>query len=480
MAKVLTKDIAKALAEKKGLSYEEAEGYVNSFFSLVDDSLIPEKIVKIKGFGTFKLIEVRDRESVDVNTGERMVIDGHSKISFTPDSTFKDLVNKPFSQFETVVMNDSAEIEKDFAALEQQKPEEQEPVSSFVDTPVQPSLSDIPAQSSSADVTRQSPSVDVPVVASSENVSLQSEDAEDEKVEENVERSDDERVEEAAKQENENLSAAESSSVADDDVHIDTSFSEDEIDLPTVHVGVVQENDTPSLIVSDEEPDSEKPQDDVDLNASSDEANDGGETIASDDSDTEEESPAKKRPYIRVVVYSMIAVVLMVVIFSLGYYLGDRSSKVTVPKDMVYQTKQHVQNKVAQTKPTPVAPQAEKHDSVIQKQEEDNALKSKEQVAEKEKVKDKDTSPELDNDTKQALSGARKIASTGAYIIVGTEKSIKVKAGQTMKSIARMYLGDGMECYVQLHNGKLEVREGETINIPKLKLKKKAANKKVS
>lgn len=208
MAKVLTKDIAKALAEKKGLSYEEAEGYVNSFFSLVDDSLIPEKIVKIKGFGTFKLIEVRDRESVDVNTGERMVIDGHSKISFTPDSTFKDLVNKPFSQFETVVMNDSAEIEKDFAALEQQKPEEQEPVSSFVDTPVQPSLSDIPAQSSSADVTRQSPSVDVPVVASSENVSLLSEDAEDEKVEENVERSDDERVEEAAKQENENLSAA--------------------------------------------------------------------------------------------------------------------------------------------------------------------------------------------------------------------------------------------------------------------------------
>lgn len=112
MAKVLTKDIAKVLAEKKGLSYEEAEGYVNSFFSLVDDSLIPEKIVKIKGFGTFKLIDVRDRESVDVNTGERMVIDGHSKISFTPDSTFKDLVNKPFSQFETVVMNDSAEIER--------------------------------------------------------------------------------------------------------------------------------------------------------------------------------------------------------------------------------------------------------------------------------------------------------------------------------------------------------------------------------
>ena len=283
-----------------------------------------------------------------------------------------------------------------------------------------------------------------------------------------------------AKQENENLSAAESSSVADDDVHIDTSFSEDEIDLPAVPVGIVQENDTPSLIVSGEEPDTEKPQDDMDLNASSDGANDGGETIASDDSDTEEESPAKKSPYIRVVVYSMIAVVLMVVIFSLGYYLGDRSSKVTVPKDMVYQAKQHVQNKVVPTKPTPVAPQAEKHDSVIQKLEKDNALKGKEQVAEKEKVKDKENSPELDNDTRQALSGARKIASTGAYIIVGTEKSIKVKAGQTMKSIARMYLGDGMECYVQLHNGKLEVREGETINIPKLKLKKKAANKKVS
>lgn len=113
MAKIGIKNIADALARKKNLSPDEAEKYVETFFSLINEALIPDKIVKIKGFGTFKLVDVRDRESVDVNTGERVVIDGHSKISFVPDNTLKELVNKPFSQFETVVLNDGVDFEKD-------------------------------------------------------------------------------------------------------------------------------------------------------------------------------------------------------------------------------------------------------------------------------------------------------------------------------------------------------------------------------
>ncbi len=113
MGKVGIKNIAAVLAAKKNLSPEEAEKYVDAFFSLVNEALIPDKIVKIKGFGTFKLIDVRDRESVDVNTGERMVIDGHSKITFAPDNTLKELVNKPFSQFETVVLNDGVDFDKE-------------------------------------------------------------------------------------------------------------------------------------------------------------------------------------------------------------------------------------------------------------------------------------------------------------------------------------------------------------------------------
>ena len=106
MSKFLISDIATILAEKHGMSIKDAEGFVSCLFDVVNDGLRYEKLVKIKGLGTFKVIDVKERASVDVNTGERIVIDGRSKITFTPDSVLKELVNKPFSQFETVVLND--------------------------------------------------------------------------------------------------------------------------------------------------------------------------------------------------------------------------------------------------------------------------------------------------------------------------------------------------------------------------------------
>ena len=106
MGKILMKDIASQLAKKKNIRISEAENYLDAFFAVIHDGLKADKLVKIKGFGTFKLIEVRDRESVDVNTGERVLIDGHTKITFTPENSLKEMVNKPFSQFETVELND--------------------------------------------------------------------------------------------------------------------------------------------------------------------------------------------------------------------------------------------------------------------------------------------------------------------------------------------------------------------------------------
>ena len=112
MGKVSVAWIAEAIAGKHGLSQKDAEQFVATFFDLINEALHEEKMVKVKGLGTFKVIDVRERESINVNTGERVVIESHGKISFTPDPIMRDLVNKPFAQFETVMLNDDVDIEE--------------------------------------------------------------------------------------------------------------------------------------------------------------------------------------------------------------------------------------------------------------------------------------------------------------------------------------------------------------------------------
>ena len=109
--KINLQDLVNLFCEKQGLNKKEAELFVKTMFDLIEEALATEKYVKIKGFGTFKLTEVNSRESVDVNTGERIEIQGHSKVAFTPDATMKDLINKPFSHFETVILNEGVELE---------------------------------------------------------------------------------------------------------------------------------------------------------------------------------------------------------------------------------------------------------------------------------------------------------------------------------------------------------------------------------
>ena len=120
--------LGKKLAEKTGLSQQEAELFIKKMFDVVNEGLQDDKQVKVKWLGTFKVTSVKDRESVDVNTGERIVIDGRDKISFTPDNILKEIVNKPFAQFETVVVNDGVEfdeIDRKFEAEEQMNENQQ-------------------------------------------------------------------------------------------------------------------------------------------------------------------------------------------------------------------------------------------------------------------------------------------------------------------------------------------------------------------
>ena len=111
MGKISVNELATKLIDRKGLSKKQAASFVNDMFDIIQKGLEQDKIMKVKGFGTFKIISVDDRESINVNTGERVLIGGHSKITFTPDNVMKELVNKPFSQFETVVLNDGVEFE---------------------------------------------------------------------------------------------------------------------------------------------------------------------------------------------------------------------------------------------------------------------------------------------------------------------------------------------------------------------------------
>jgi len=131
MGKISIQDLSSALVERKGLNKKEASAFISTMFDIVQQELEKDKIVKIKGLGTFKIIDVEDRESVNVNTGERVLIESHGKITFTPDALMKELVNKPFSQFETVVLNDGVDFEDETT--------KEEPLSQPVDTNSDPS-----------------------------------------------------------------------------------------------------------------------------------------------------------------------------------------------------------------------------------------------------------------------------------------------------------------------------------------------------
>ena len=121
MAKTALQLIADAVAKKHKITVKEAEKFVSAIFDVVNEGLKTDKLVKVKGLGTFKVQAVKPRESVNVNTGERVLIEGHEKVSFTPDATMKELVNKPFAQFETVVLNDGV----DFADIESKSNDEE-------------------------------------------------------------------------------------------------------------------------------------------------------------------------------------------------------------------------------------------------------------------------------------------------------------------------------------------------------------------
>ena len=439
MGKVSVAWIAEAIAGKHGLSQKDAEQFVATFFDLINEALHEEKMVKVKGLGTFKVIDVRERESINVNTGERVVIESHGKISFTPDPIMRDLVNKPFAQFETVMLNDDVDIEELNAvsvdeeplALVDEQPQEVEEESNVaaagpevVDE--QPLMNEDQSQE---ETVPQLQEVEEPIV----DVVGQTVEEEPEQV-----------VEEEPEQ------------VVEEELPVEAEeqpqqATETEAALMPVEASPVDDEPQPE---EESSPVEEEP------------------LAAQDEDEEEEEKPSSFFERHETLLLTLSHLFVAAIALAIGYIIGMQHFDMDRP--VVQETVVDSTARVSKTVVKPAAKDSVK-DTVKEKAQqvkEDKHLLKEEDVVNVPAAATHDQ-PATANDSKQ-LATANAMVKTGAYRIVGTAKTITVKKGDTMERLSRLYLGEGMSCYIQLHNGVAEVSEGMRLKIPKLELKKRA------
>ena len=401
MNKLTLNNIAKVLVEKNGLEPKEAMMFTTAMFDLIHDRLNEEGIVKVKGLGTFKMIRVEARESINVRTGERVLIDSHAKITFTPDAVMKELVNKPFSQFETVVLNDDVEftdMKSEETTDETNNSEQSESLVDVVSEGGTPEPAPEPAPEPVAEVAPEP----APVVAP-------------------------EPVAEVAPEPTPVVAPEPVAEVAPEPTPVVAPEPTREVPEPTV----------PS---ADEE---------------SEENTSAVQTCYEED---EEESH-----WLRNIGWAFLVLVLMAASAVGGYLYGvGQIPSQTAMADTVSAVK--VNPVVTDT----LVNDSLKADSVAVK----TKAKHEDKAASEEQPQEK-TSQNLHD--KYAEMDAR--VRTGAYKITGLDREVKVRAGDNLKRIARRELGsDDMVCYIEVFNkmnASAELKEGQTIKIPALKLKKK-------
>ena len=438
MGKVSVAWIAEAIAGKHGLTQKDAEQFVATFFDLINEALHEEKMVKVKGLGTFKVIDVRERESINVNTGERVVIESHGKISFTPDPIMRDLVNKPFAQFETVMLNDDVDIEElnavsvdeePLAIVDEEPQEVEEEPSVAVTGPEvvdeQPLMNEDQSQE---ETVPQLQEVEEPIV-----------DVVGQSVEEEPEQVVEEEPEQAMEEELP-VEAEEQPQQA----------METEAALMPVEASPVDDEPQPEEELSVAEEDS---------------------LAAQDEDDEEEEKPSSFFERHETLLLTLSHLFVAAIALAIGYIIGMQHFDMDRP--VVQETVVDSTARVSKTVVKPAAKDSVK-DTVKEKAQqvkEDKHLLKEEDVVNVPAAATHDQSATA-NDSKQ-LATANAMVKTGAYRIVGTAKTITVKKGDTMERLSRLYLGEGMSCYIQLHNGVAEVSEGMRLKIPKLELKKR-------
>ena len=412
MAKV--NDFARELSEKYGLSLGDASDFVSAMFDVVKEELDgADSSVKIKGFGTFKVSAVGARASVDVNTGERIIIDGRNKISFTPEVLLRDRVNRPFVQFETVVLNDGV----DFSEIEEESEEELDSVSETEPQGVQ--LSPTAPTSQSTDQSTDQPTF------SEQPQGVQ-------------------------------LSSTAPTSQSTD--HYSSSETASKAVNTEEHRDMARRLMTPKTETIEE--DSEASDDKT--TATAPEADDEGIVIGG----CRQRSP-------RIMYVLTIASFIILVSLGIGmYFLYQRIEEKNHVIDRL-ESRLYAQQKAAER--ADAQPAVAVKDTIVsndslraaEKAKKDSIAASK--SAAEAKVSHSSVAPSTATTPSDYNYDTR--VRTGAYIIVGVAKTVTVQPGQTLASISKAYLGEGMECYVEVLNNRHSVKAGEKLKIPQLKLK---------
>ena len=424
MSKFSLNTLGKLLADKSGLSQVEAELFIRKMFDVCNQGLEADKQVKIKWLGTFKVQATKDRESINVNTGERFTIEGRDKLTFTPDNILKEIVNKPFAQFETVVVNDGV----DFDEIDEKFGEEQteDAPSEVIDF-----LDEEEAATPNPDVVVTEPEKEKEKEKEDEDElskQIALEQAKLEKFEQ--EKLEQERLE-LAKQQQALKATVEPAVPATDEAE-----EEDEVSSNSHHIVIPR-----YLVVA------------VCLIVVALIGGMGwfafnyGQMTAQRDHlamqlSQYHQAPTKKAP----------------------------ANAVAAPLSQEQKLRQKaIEDSIRMAKTAEAVKLAEQSDEASDKAEnakQDEAkAKSKAAAKEEDKVASKtESSAHYDKDVR---------VRTGAYRIVGVAQTVTVGAGQTLEQISNRYLGSGMECYVEALNGTGTVKAGQKIKIPKLELKKK-------
>ena len=422
MSKVSITELASKLMEKHGLKRTEAELFIRQFVGVINDGLKNDKSVKVKGLGTFKVQAVSARKSVDVNTGEAIVIEGRDKISFTAEAVMRDLVNAPFAQFETVIVNDGVDFSEIDAKHEADNTEAEEPAQEVEPAPA---AEPEPAVVEPEPVVEPAPTAEpdlAPFVEPEPSPAVEPEPA----------------------------------------VVEPTPGAEP---TPGVEPAPTAE---PTPVVDDS------------------------------DSDTDElEAKSKSYKNTIIVLASSLACVVILAVAGFVYMFSQIEKRDNRIAHLETQTAT-LADRMMKThmSPTPAANQPAANDEAdnilatneqkieaAQKADKENNLKTAEAKPEPKAEPKAATKPTAEAKAHAAKSAPSILSQsaydkdprvrTGAYVITGIANTVTVKAGQTMSSLSKTYLGPGMECYLEAVNGGYrELKAGEKIKIPALKTKK--------
>ena len=441
MAKV--NDFARELSEKYGLSLGDASDFVSAMFDVVKEELDgADSSVKIKGFGTFKVSAVGARASVDVNTGERIIIDGRNKISFTPEVLLRDRVNRPFVQFETVVLNDGV----DFSEIDEESEEELDSVTETEPQEVQ--LSPTAPTSQPTDQSTEQPTLS----EQTQEVQLSSTAPTDQSTDQLTDQ-----PTLSEQPQGVQLSPTAPTSQSTDQPTDQSANPQSPSATASKAVNTEEHRDMARRLMTPKtetiEEDSEESDDKT--TATAPEVDDEGIVIGG----CRQRSP-------RIMYVLTIASFLILVSLGIGmYFLYQRIEEKNHVIDRL-ESRLYAQQEAAEA----VEPQSTVtvKDTVASK---DSLHAAELLAAEKAKQHKKDSIAANPTATTPSDYNYDTRVRTGAYIIVGVAKTVTVQPGQTLSSISKAYLGEGMECYVEVLNNRHSVKAGEKLKIPQLKLK---------